>query len=109
MGAPDGVQDLIKQKRGVHKGPPPDRTTTFELLVDPGMHQARDVRDPEYLTVYFQAAEAVFRQVLFFQSQEGEVRQIAENSLKPAVFCHELSYPRILEFIDIEREHRDVL
>ena len=70
---------------------------------------ARHVRDPEHLSVYFNAAQSAFRQVFFFQTKESEMGEIAQHSLKPPVLRQDFAHARILEFIHVEGEHRDVL
>src|SRR5829696_691737 len=67
------------------------------------------VRDPKDLAVDLDVSEAVLRQVLLFQTEKREVRQIAEDRLEPSMLRHDLAHSRIFKFVDIERQHRDVL
>src|SRR6185503_4729364 len=67
------------------------------------------VWDPKYLPVYFDTSQPMLREVLFFQTEKGEVWQIAEDGLKPTMLAHDFAYPRILKFVDVKREHCDVL
>src|ERR1700741_5101414 len=78
------------------------------LLIQAGVH-AGDVRNPKHLSIDLQAAEPVFRQILFFQTEECKVRQVAQHGLKPAMFSHDLADSRVLKLVDVECKHRDVL
>src|SRR4029079_6158104 len=78
------------------------------LFVQPWMH-SRYVRDPEHLPVDLQITESVFRQILLFQAEKGEVRQVTQHSLKPTVLRHDFADSRILKLVDVKRQHRDVL
>src|ERR1041384_911403 len=81
---------------------------TYFLFVQTGVYR-RDIRDPEHLSVDFDAAQSVLWQVFFFQTEEREVWEIAEYGLEPTVLCHDLAHARIFELVDVESEHRDVL
>ena len=69
----------------------------------------RDVRDPKDLSVYFHTAQTLLGQVLFFQSEKCEMRQVTEHGLKPTMLPHDLAYAWILKLVYVKREHRDVL
>src|SRR6185503_14812699 len=70
---------------------------------------ARYIRDPKHLTVDFQTAESVFRQVFLFQTEKGEVRQVAQHSVEPTMLRHDLADARILKLVDVKCQHCDVL
>ena len=51
----------------------------------------------------------MFGQVLLLQTEKGEVWQIAEHGLKPAVFGQDFAHARIVKLVHIKSEHGDVL
>ena len=73
------------------------------------MSGAGHIRNPKDLPVNLDTSETVLGKILFLKTEIGEVRQIANDGLKPAVLRHYFANPRILEFIYIECQHGDVL
>src|SRR3977135_1841824 len=69
----------------------------------------RNVRNPESLPVNLDALQSILWQVFFFQTEKGEVWQVAQYCLKPPAICQNLAHARIVKFVDVECEHRDVL
>src|SRR4030095_8204206 len=79
------------------------------LFINTGVGQSCYVRDPKDLPIHLDTTQTVFRKIFLFQTKEGEMGKVAKDRLEPTMLRHDLSYSRVLEFINIERKHRDVL
>src|SRR5438105_744032 len=66
-------------------------------------------RYPKRLTARLDAAQAARGQVLLFESEVCEVRQVAQNGLEPAAARERGAHARVCELRRVEGEHGEVL
>src|SRR5947209_2102297 len=67
------------------------------------------VRYPECLPVNLDAFQPAARQLLFRQSQESEVGQIAKDRLEPSVLRENPTDALVKKFVGVKGQHRYVL
>src|ERR1700682_4557035 len=68
-----------------------------------------NVRNPKRLALQLDSLQSSLRQLCFFQTQKGKVRQIAQHRLKPTVIGEEFAHSPVQKFIRVESQHSDVL
>src|ERR1043166_2985680 len=74
-------------------------------LIPPPFH----IRYPERLPARLDAAQAARAQLRLFEAEVGEVRQVAQDGLKPAAAREHRADARVGELRGVEGEHRQGL
>src|SRR5882672_10323661 len=67
------------------------------------------IGNPELLAVRLDALQSTIRQFCCCQSQEGEVRQIAQYGLEPSVLRENCADSLVKKLVRVKGQHRDVL
>lgn len=75
--------------------------TTLNRLKTENRKTALHIWNPEQLLAGHDGAQAALGQLFFFEAEIGEVRQVAQHGLKPAMLGKDFAHAWVQEFVNI--------